>query len=358
MDFIGVIKEHPIPVAAGVVILLVVLKSSSNNTAKAQATSGYNPAIDLQFQALAADTNVKINGQNTSANIMGMQLDTAMANARTKYSADMFTTATAAEVELNKISSQSFTTGLTNFFSRLDNQQQFGNQLALGSKSIDSNQILTVAGFDNQYRMLQADTGRQLSLAGINSDTQKYGIDSGRQIAMAQIGVNSSLGNKALDYKFSIDNKTIDSNNVNLPSLLQHSENSAKIAGSNAQALSVINGQTAQAIAAMNASVAMAGISAGKSANDQAQGQSLLDKLLKSFSGGGGGSGGGSSGGGKTTPKNNGGTNNGGWGGEDYNVPWSDYTHEETTNPDMTFPEYQIPDLGLNDLGDWNFAGE
>lgn len=276
MDYVNAIKTHPIPIAIGVGILLLIMMRG-NGASQAQAVaSGYNPAVALQSQALAANTDVQINGQNAQVIAANMQYQEAMSKIRAGLSSDIFNGTTSAAVAL----AQTGAATTANFLTHLDNQNSIAANLQSNMSSITAGQNVAFATLKNNFDMLSKSSETQLSLAGIQADIQKYGIDSGKQIALAQLNTSSQITNKSLDYKYAIDNKTIDSNNANLPALLQFSSNALEIQNAGAQQLAVINGQNTQALAAISADTLRYQTNAA-----------LLKSGIGAMSGGGGGGG-------------------------------------------------------------------
>ncbi|MDE2429504.1 MAG: hypothetical protein KGM99_12290 [Burkholderiales bacterium] len=273
MDYIKVIKENPIPIALGVgVLLLIMMRGGSSNAA---IQNGYNPAVALQSQAIAANTDVQINGQNAQVTMANMQLQQKLSETRAAYASNVFQASTAASVAMN----QTQGVNTANFLQHLDNQNAVAANLNMGMANTMAGQSVAFAGLKNNLDMLNVNANTQLSLAGIQANTQRYGMDTGKQVALAQLNSASQITNKSLDYKYAIDNRTIDSNNANLPSLLQFSANAMQIQNAGAQQLAVINGQNTQALATISA--------------DTLRYQTNAAMLKAGLSGGGGGGGGG-----------------------------------------------------------------
>lgn len=218
------VKKHPVPIIGGAVILLLLIARAGSSGGGASSNAG----AYLESQRISTAGNAQIAGINANAQIArgAQQVDAFKANlsyagqlavSRTALLEKVFSNSVAASTELQLSTDKNQTTRLLANLNHQDTQTQMANQLTLGQTAIN---------------------------AGVKMATDKLGAD----IQMNQDNNNARLN--ALGQSLSLDKYKTDVTSANLPMLLQHSENAARIAAANSEAITSINSTTAQIISA------------------------------------------------------------------------------------------------------------
>ena len=246
MDIVSVVKAHPLPIIGGavVILLLVSMRGSSSGS------SGSGAGVALESQRIATAANVQVAGINAQAatargeqqmNIFAAQLSEngKQALARTDMMATLFSTNIQASTALEMDQNKNFTTRMLGQLNSQDNQLQMANALTLGTRTIE-------AGIKTSSDKLAAD----IEMNNSNNNAKLNGLARTIQggIDMAYIDSNMQLSKTQTAANLSVYQTDVTARN--LPTLLQHSENQARVAAANAQALATISGTTAQILSA------------------------------------------------------------------------------------------------------------
>jgi hypothetical protein len=238
-SIIVIVKQHPIPIALGVIVLLVLISSRSAPTVTAAQGS------TLAERQIAANSNSQIAGINAQTAIaLGAQSSdqnkTAMAQAtaRTAIMANLFAavTGTSAAAAMNDSTNQLKT--IQAQFARADNNQLFSNNMKLGEDTISAGVAMKSKDLDTQIAMNRDNINGKLAAIGAATS--------------GNIGAIMAQGKNLLD----LQGADLAFKDKNLSSLLQNSENIAKISGANAQAMATIQANAATTIAGINTSAA------------------------------------------------------------------------------------------------------
>lgn len=218
---IDAIKKHPlILIGAALVIILIVSRSGSS-------TSSSGAGAALQAQATAGSTDVQLSSINAGL--------TATNNG---YVKDMYVAGAGAAASKYATNTAAIISAFTTLVQHQDNQTAMADQLSLGSEQIQATSEANAS--NDMYNLL----GLQTNLVAQQKLTDTL------------LASNSAETSKTLAFE-----------QANLPSLLSHAENLAKInggtsvqlaqvAGNTSVANSTIQGNTAQQVAATNAQAA------------------------------------------------------------------------------------------------------
>lgn len=254
MDIVSVVKAHPLPIFGGAVILLILVGMRGSSSSGSN-TSGISAAVESQRIATAG--NVQIAGINAQA-----------ATARGAQGVDAYKT----QVTENGKQAIARTSMMQGLFTTQVN--------ASTTLAVDNNKNMTsrlIAGLNHQDNQTQMADALQLG---------QYTTDAGVKVAMEKLATDIKVNNSNNDAKLNALGQTIASHKydtdvtaANLPALLQHSENAARIAGSNQQSLAQIQGNFAQIIAGLNTQAARTTASANASATDAKTGASWVGTI-------------------------------------------------------------------------------
>lgn len=216
MSFLETAKEHPYLIGGAVLatVLLVMRGGGSSNPSSA------NIAASLQSQAIASDANVKL-----------ASIDAAATRARNETMGTIYSAAINASADLAKVDSLASVSAFTAFLGARENAATVSAQREVALASIAGNQAIATNKTANDLKML----------------TAKLGADS-----------------RVADLTF-----------ANMPALLQHSENLAKISGDTAVAITGMNTERATTVAEI--------LSRGNQANNNLTNVSAFEKLLQAL---------------------------------------------------------------------------
>lgn len=215
MNVMAIIKEHPVPVGIGVVVILLLIISSRNSS----SSSGSGAASYLQAQQIATSSNTQMAAINSQASIaLGAQ------------SVDRYKIAESAAIERTNIVGNIFATMTgTNAQVTMNNSNNL-------FKSLQS-------GYAHAENMDQLDKNFIVQQQAISGNIKMFGDKLSADQTALVTNVNATLN--ALGQTQAYTER-------NMPTLLQHSENMAKIAGSNQ--LAIVTRQTEAANTSADAS--------------------------------------------------------------------------------------------------------
>lgn len=216
MEIIEIVKKHPLPIGAGVLLILFLLMRSSSPASQAGAMAN----AQLQQQSIASNTDISLSGINAK-----------LASERSGYAADIWKTTIGANAAVAMSQGKDTVSSLIAVLSHSDN----------------------VRKIDAQLEATNNQTAAQQSIAARSLDTA---------ITLNRDSNNSKL--TALAETLKLDKYKTDVTAANLPALLQGEENRLAIYANSAATLATINGQTAQAIAALNTSASRTTAEASK----------------------------------------------------------------------------------------------
>ena len=240
---IEVIKAHPLAIGAGVIVVLLLMRGGSSSNAGTNAASMVGAS--LQSQQIASSTNVALAGVNA---------DVSKANAGFASANYLGGIAAAASIKQS------------------DNAAMIGAFTSMLSSGNNSEAIAA----NRQVNLAQITASQTVALDA--TATQLKGLN-------AQITGNQNLTNTLVQADANKTASIYSFEQANLPSLLQHAENMAKIGGDTAVNLATVNGRTSVNLATVNGqtstALAQTNTSAARTNAETAQQSSGLDSLVK-----------------------------------------------------------------------------
>lgn len=245
MDVLAIVKEHPIPVVIGVMIVILIVSRSGSSV---PASTGSNAALAVRSQELAVQSNSQIAGINSQTAIgLGAQ---ATERYKAGESAAVARTNIAASLVNTSIGALS--------------QQVLGDQAnnlkviqATFARAINNDNLSA----DAAYKDKVINAGIRMHVDDLNAQTNLQNNDN--NFKLAQIGASGDIQKTLLGMNLEFAGK-------NLPTVLQHSENMARISGANTISLAQATGLTATELARINTRPAVIQADSA-AANSQAQ---------------------------------------------------------------------------------------
>lgn len=235
--FIEMVKDHPIPIAIGVVVLLLLMRGGS------KTSSSGSSALAYQSQQLSVQSNTQIAGINSATTLgLGAQsvekfrIAASDAQARTSVAANVVSSMMGATLQRDLADSASTNKVILATFARAANNDTIAGDLEKQKLVINGgirmnadnlNAQILRNNDDNNFKLNEIGAKTQGNLATIAAQT------------LGSVSVIGAIGNQA--------QIMADKNNAftasTLPTLLQSRENLARITGQNAIQIAQVNTQ-------------------------------------------------------------------------------------------------------------------
>lgn len=219
MDIMAVVKEHPLPIGIGVLVLIIVIASSRSSGSSASSNGDAQAdATNLQSQNIAASQSVALGAQSTQQALAS----TSAGTDRQSIAASLFASLAQTQAVSDMNSSNNTVQLVTAAFQNTQNQTQLADSLKLQEDTNTTNAGLAYQSLADQLKAVQDSNA---------TSTANIAATAAGNVSQINASTAGTEGVAAQSYNFL---------GANLATLLQHSENLAKIQGSTATQLATI----------------------------------------------------------------------------------------------------------------------